>query len=132
MPVPGELSIARVAGVLSQSRGMTVGEIREGLGVSRQTAIRWLALMERSGLVWKTLQSSGKKGRPLGIYNPTEKLSDLVHRHRPSVMLDFPVISAICRFNVRGACGLTRPDGERCRMEGCPLLKNPPFWSNRA
>jgi hypothetical protein len=108
---------------------MTVKEIREGMGVSRQTAIRWLALMEKSGLLWKTYQTTGKKGRPLGIYHPTEGLSDLMRQHhrRAGVMLDFPVLSAMCRFNSRGVCGLTGLKAERCGIEGCPVLEAPLF-----
>ena len=106
---------------------MTVKEIREGMGVSRQTAIRWLTLMEKSGLLWKTYQSTGKKGRPLGIYHPTESLSDLMRQnhHRSGVMLDFPVLSAMCRFNSRTVCGLTGLSAEGCKIEGCPVLKTP-------
>lgn len=125
LPVTSELSIAKVAGMLSQSRGMTVREIREGLHVSRQTTIRWLALMEKSGLLWKTYQSTGKKGRPLGVYHPTEGLADFLvqNHHRSSVMVDFPVLSAMCRFNARGVCGLTKAKSQACEMENCPVLK---------
>jgi DNA-binding MarR family transcriptional regulator len=129
LPAQSELSIAKVAGILSQSTGMTVKEIREGLGVSRQTAIRWLALMEKSGLLWKTYQSNGKKGRPVGVYHPTEKLPDLMRQHhrRSGVMVDFPVLSAMCRFNSRGVCDLTGLGSERCKIEACPVLKTPLF-----
>jgi predicted ArsR family transcriptional regulator len=129
MPTSTELSITKVAGILSQSRGMTLKEIREGLGVSRQTTIRWLTLMEKSGLLWKTYHSTGKKGRPLGVYHPTEDLSDFMQkRHRRSaVMLDFSVLSAMCRFNSRGMCGLSRPRSERCKIEVCPVLKTTLF-----
>jgi DNA-binding MarR family transcriptional regulator len=129
MPAPSELSIAKVAGILSQSTGATMKEIREGLGVSRQTTIRWLTLMEKSGFLWKTFQSNGKKGRPLGVYHPTESLSELMRQHhrRSGVMLDFPVLSAMCRFNSRGICDLTGLGPERCQIEACPVLKTPLF-----
>ena len=85
--------------------------------------------MEKSGLLWKTYQSTGKKGRPLGVYHPTRSLSDLMlqHHHRSSVMVDFPVLSAMCRFNGKGVCQLAGQRLERCRIEVCPVLKSPLF-----
>jgi len=85
--------------------------------------------MEKSGLLWKTYQSNGRKGRPLGIYHATGNLSDFVlqHHRRSSLMLDFPVLSAMCRFNSRGVCDLTGLGPERCKLEVCPVLKTPMF-----
>ena len=124
---PSELSIAKVAGILSQSRGMTVKEIIDGLGVSRQTAIRWLTLMENGGLLYKTHKASGMKGRPTSVYHPTVGLSDFLksHHHRSSIMVDFPLISAICRFNSKGYCELMGRSRLLCEMEICPLLNGP-------
>jgi len=85
--------------------------------------------MEKGGLLWKTHQSSGKKGRPLGVYHPTENLSDFMQKHNRSsgVMLDFAVLSGMCRFNSRGVCTLSGPSSEKCGIEGCPVLKTPLF-----
>jgi len=81
--------------------------------------------MEKSGLLYKTQRASGKRGRPLGVYHPTERLSDFVKEHhfRSTVMLDFPVVSAVCRFNVKGICDLTGKSSEECGLETCPLFE---------
>ena len=127
LPVSRELSVAKVAAILSQSSGITLKEIIDGLGVSRQTTIRWLALMEEGGYLYKTHRATGMKGRPLGIYHPTQQLADFLkeRHHRSAVMIDFPVMSALCRFNLKGKCSLTRQGSERCGMEICPLLTTP-------
>ena len=124
MSAPSESSITRVAGVLSKPEGMSVRDICLELGVSRQTTIKWLTLMERSGLLHKSHRTNGKKGRPQSVYHPTASLSRFVldHHQRSAVMIDFPVISALCRFNAKMTCGLAN-GGNLCCLDACPLLK---------
>ena len=124
---PGEGTIRRVAGVLSHSGGMSVGELCKGLGVSRQTMVRWLAVMEENGFVSRALRVSGKKGRPLGIYHPTNRLSEFTGWRLGSstVSISFSSIAGVCKYNSGRRCGDRANPSGNCGSEFCALLKGP-------
>jgi predicted ArsR family transcriptional regulator len=125
MSTPSQSSVSRVASVLSRPGGMTLKEISQALGVSRQTAIRWLTLMEKGGLVHRVHRTDGKRGRPQGVYHPTTSLSKFLeeNRERPTVLVKFSAIISVCRHHSKGVCNSVDNNQKRCDLVLCPLLK---------
>jgi predicted ArsR family transcriptional regulator len=118
-----ESTISKIAGIVFQSKGATLTEAARLLAVSRITAIRWLALMESEGLLARTQVISGRRGRPPGIYRPTDKLMKLVEVHNSSsvAILSFPNLKETCKHLVEGNCSF-RAKAQPCGVAICPLL----------
>jgi len=124
MAALSELSVSRVAGILTQSDGITLREISQDLGVSRQTAIRWVTLMELDGLLNRSYRLNGRKGRPLGIYRPTKRLLEFlrVDKDGSAVLVNFSMIASVCRYNSNGECNRNLARQKKCDAGACPLL----------
>lgn len=124
-PQPGlsESTISKIAGIVCQSKGTTLTEAARLLAVSRITAMRWLALMESEGLLDRTQLMSGRRGRPQGVYRPTDRLMKLVETHNSGsiAILSFPVLRGTCKHLVEGNCSF-RTKAQPCGAAICPLL----------
>lgn len=129
-PVPdggletSESALSRVARVAFRQDGITLREITESLGVSRSTILRWLNLMESDGLIEKTTVMTGRRGRPKGVYRPTERLRRLIATQRSghAVVLSFEDVRGVCRFFVGGVC--VRGGRHPCGPAVCPILSS--------
>lgn len=121
-PGLSESTISKIAGIVIQSKGATLTEAARLLAVSRVTAIRWLALMESEGLLVRTQVMSGRRGRPQGIYRPTDKLMKLVEAHNSGsiAILGFPTLKGACKHLVEGDCGF-QTKAQPCGAAICPL-----------
>ena len=115
--------IFKIAGIVFQSKGVTLTETARLLAVSRITAMRWLALMENEGLLIRTQVMSGRRGRPQGVYRPTGKLMKLVEVHDSGsvAILGYSTLKGICKHAIEGNCSF-RAKVQPCGAAICPLL----------
>ncbi len=51
-----EFVVSRVAAVMAKAEGRTLSEVISELGVSKVTAIKWLRVMERDGLLYQSMK----------------------------------------------------------------------------
>ena len=121
-PGLSDLDVSRVAEIVVPARGATMTSIKDELGVSRTTAIRWLALMVAYGLLERLSPAKGRRGRPEAIYLPTAKLTEFVGPNSLSaVFLDFSTLSRACKHLDGARCRFD--ESERlCSSSNCPLL----------
>ena len=121
-----EFMVSKVATVLFRADGRSLGEVTNELAVSRPTAIKWLRSMEREGLLYRSYNMKGKKGRPKGIYHPTKNLKRFVDTPQGNgsmVTLSFTTMKSICRYHTGGMCKALIPKLQRCDSSLCPYLK---------
>ena len=116
-------TVSRIAGTVFRTKGATFSDVARALSVSRITAMRWLALMENEGLLTRTQAMSGKRGRPQGIYRPTDKLMKLVETHSSGsiAILNFPTLKGACKHLTDGKCRFGKKP-QVCAAFICPLL----------
>lgn len=118
-----DFDVSRVAEVVISAKGAGLGSIRKDLGISRTTAIRWLALMVAYGLLERVYPTRGKRGRPQVVYQPTARLMDFVGKKAASssVILDFLTLRMACKHLDGGICRFDE-SGKACSLSNCPLI----------
>ncbi len=125
MPL-SEFVVGKVAPVLLRGEGRTLGEVTHELNVSRVTTIKWLRSMEKEGLLHRTYQMKGKRGRPRGVYHPTKNLRRFVEAPNNGSMmvtLSFATIRGMCRHRAGAVCKALTPKIQNCDSSLCPYLK---------
>ena len=104
-----------------RSSPKTLGELVEGLGMSRTTVLKWLKTLRGQGLVRGEPRIRGR-GRPKLLYHPTQPLIDSVNLPEggsPEVLLvSFRRLQRACRHQKGGRCKETL---NVCRIGTCPL-----------
>ena len=120
-----EFQIQRVGNILLQnSEGKTLQEMIHELEASKVSTMKWLQLLEKDGLIYKTrLMKPGKKGRPQNVYHPTKKLRTLSdEKTSDKVIIEFSKLRGICRYKKGGICKALLPKLQNCESSLCPYL----------
>jgi len=116
-----DLTISRVSAVLFRRREVDLEEITSELTVSRNTAMRWLALMQAEGFLSRGSVATGLRGRPRVTYRPTEKLRARVASYESNsvAMLSFAALREACKYLMGNECAL---EPRTCSIAICPLV----------
>lgn len=85
--------------------------------------MRWLTLMEDEELLVRTHVMSSKRGRPQGVYRPTNRLMKLVETHSSGsvAILSFTTLKGMCKHLVENSCNFGSK-AQPCAVGICPLL----------
>lgn len=116
-----DLTISRISSVLFSRQGVALEELIAELKVSRNTAMKWLALMRAEGYLSRGSAPTGLRGRPRWIYRPTEKLRARVVSFESNslAMLSFAALREACKYLMGNECTL---EPRTCNISVCPLV----------
>ena len=120
-PPLSDMAVSRISSVAFRQRGVTLEDVTRELKVSRTTAIRWLAVMSAEGFLNRSCASNGARGRPRGIYHPTEKLRSRVLSYQSDslAIVSFATFRGACKYIVGDECTLKPLP---CGASLCPIL----------
>ena len=87
--------------------------------------MKWLALMQAEGFLSRGSTPTGLRGRPRGIYRPTEKLRTRVASYESNsvAILSFAALREACKYKSGNECTL-EPSTWTCGVSACPLLNS--------
>jgi len=119
-----EPPVVRVAIALCTNAGLTSSQFMKTLSVSRETANRWLTVLEEGGLVYKSFRWNGGVGKPTVVYHPSVALKNVVERQGTEgrASLNFEILSRLCKHRLDGCCTI-RLDIPRCEVSNCIFLQ---------